>query len=179
MIDNIIKKSININNTKYSYILTNIYDFIHFIKNNKNILENIEKLIQKEFCYLINNNINNYFIDKSTYYYQFIFNPSNFEVISFLRLKVNNKSKIGFIDMINTIDSNNNNKNKNKESICKKSMSLLILNMNTNDSKYIQKYKLITNMYNEFLIKCSQNIGFYKKKFIKSNEKYEMEKINF
>ena len=152
------------------------------MKENNVIKDNLEKLIIKNnnnftLINLVNNDINKYYFDESTYYYQFIYNTNNLDIIAFLRMNINIKKKIlnkvAFIDMIITNDKYSN-KNNN---FCQKNISLLI--NNTQKYKDIHKYQLFIDMIDHTLIYCCEKNGFHKKKFIKNSNIYEMEKINY
>jgi hypothetical protein len=110
--------------------------------------------INFKYTKIINEDIQSFLFDKSITYYQFIYNPENFEIISIARGSIlsNPGSKVCMLSMVHT-----NSIYRNKQ-FCKKNINFLVQNVNSIQS--LNNFCLYVNKDKVSAIKCYEKCGF-------------------
>lgn len=170
-------KKISHKNKKYKYIFCDIIGLINFFKSDKLFVTNFEKLLQdrrdENFKYteIINENIKDYWLDKTQTYYQIIWNPANLDLITVVRAKLLKKDNTNQF-ILSMVETNIQYRNLQ---FCQKNISMLKKNLQSiNPIKPINKFILYVIKDNIPAIKCYEKCGFTIIELIK-NKKYLME----
>ncbi len=171
----ILTKSFTHNKNKYKYIFGDIHGLIDFFKLDIRIIPNFENLLKAhrpndvDFKYtkIINEDIDAYLYQKVTTYYQIIYDPKTWNLITIARGNILPESNVCMFSMIHTNSSYRNQK------FCQKNINLFICNLK---SISINKFALYVEIDNTPAVKCYENCGF---KIIKVHkEKYYLMEIN-
>ena len=168
-------KKISHKNKKYKYIFCNIIGLINFFKSDRLFVTNFEKLLQdrrdENFKYteIINENIQDYLLNKVQTYYQIIWNPANLDLITIVRAKLSKKDNNTKECILSMVETNYQYRNLQ---FCQKNISML--KKNCQSIKPINKFILYVIKDNIPAIKCYEKCGFKIIELIK-NKKYLME----
>ena len=171
-------KKISHKNKKYKYIFCNIIGLINFFKSDRLFVTNFEKLLQdrrdENFKYteIINENIQDYLLNKVQTYYQIIWNPANLDLITIVRAKLSKKDNNTKECILSMVETNYQYRNLQ---FCQKNISMLKKNCQSiKPIKPINKFILYVIKDNIPAIKCYEKCGFKIIELIK-NKKYLME----
>lgn len=174
----IITKIITNNKNKYKLYFCDIYGLIDFFKLDEKIIINFENIMKahrpndQNFKYIkiFNEDIMVYHMYKFTVFYQFIFDPKNYEIITMVRIGIDNDKKIVELSMVHT------NENYRGKKFCQKNINYFIGNiLSCKKFNNIKKFSLYVRETNISAIKCYEKCGFVIKS--KDKEHYLMEKI--
>ncbi len=173
----IITKAITNNKIKYKYYFCDISGLIEFFKLNENLIYNFEDMLRNhrpndkdiKYTKIINENIMDYHINNFETFYQFVYEPKTFEIITMSRISI--KKDLAVISMVNT-----NVKYRGKK-FCQKNMTIFLSNIANifKGKNLVKKFSLYVDKTNIPAIKCYEKCGFEIIKTVK-NDHYLMEK---
>lgn len=169
-------KNLSYNKIIYKIYYCDICGLINFFKLNEKIIDNFETLMKIHrpkdinFTYtkIINEDIYSHFDYNIQTFYQIIYNPINYDIVTIARINVDNKEKKCGLSMIHT-----NIKYRNQQ-FCQKNINLLL--KNTKNFKY--KYILYVDKDNIPAIKCYKKCNFIITKLLDDKNLYLMENKN-